>query len=94
MRDRPKEFSERGLIPKAELLKRFDQIVDRASKVLGSLDGSALVEPKSYSGLNQQYHMTSLGLVFRTLTHLSGHTQEIVYITRLQLGDGYVFQES
>src|SRR5947209_2629781 len=36
-RDRPREFSERGPVPKAELLRRFEQAVTRADQVLAGL---------------------------------------------------------
>ena len=34
---------------------------------------------------------TVLSAIFDSLSHLAGHTQEIVFVTRLQLGDGYRF---
>ena len=35
---------------------------------------------------------TVQALILRTLMHLAGHTQEIVFMTRLQLGERYVFK--
>ena len=35
---------------------------------------------------------TVLSLILRTLTHLSGHAQEILFMTRLQLRDKYQFK--
>ena len=36
-------------------------------------------------------HETVLSAISNSLSHLAGHTQEVVYITRLQLGDAYQF---
>lgn len=93
VRDRPKEFAERGPVPKAELLRRFEQAVKRADHVLAGLTSDQLAEERVYAGLKVTLRGTVLALVFRTITHLTGHTQEIIYITRLQRGDAYVPDE-
>ena len=35
--------------------------------------------------------MTGLAAIFDSVPHFRGHTQEIVSMTRLQLGDAYQF---
>ena len=42
-------------------------------------------------GSVQAFEETVLSAVHRSLGHLEGHMQEIIYITRLQLGDRYRF---
>ena len=37
----------------------------------------------------QGFDETALTAIRESLNHLSGHTQEIIYVTRLQLGDEY-----
>ncbi len=86
-RDRPAEFAERGSIPRDELLRRFGAVVAEGDAVLAGLDEAVLLEPRTIQGFDE----TVLSAVFDCLAHLSGHTQEVVYITRLQLGDGYRF---
>src|SRR5688572_29615842 len=44
VRDRPGEFSERGPVPKAELLRRLDAVVGEAKEVLSRLTGRQLLE--------------------------------------------------
>mgnify|MGYP006173604461 CR=1 FL=1 len=37
---------------------------------------------------------TGLGAVYHSVAHLEGHAQEVIYITRLRLGDRYRFKDS
>ncbi len=84
-RDRPAEFAERGPIPRAELLGRLGAVVAEADAALAALDEARLLEPRRIQGFDE----TALTGIRESLTHLSGHTQEIIYVTRSQLGDEY-----
>lgn len=87
VRDRPAEFAERGPIPKADLLRRLDAVVQEADAVLARLSDGRLLEPRRIQGFDE----TVLSVIFDSLAHLSGHVQEIVCLTRQQLGDAYRF---
>lgn len=87
IRDRPAEFAERGSIPRDELLRGFLATVAEADGVLASLHEARLLERRRIQGFDE----TVLSAIWGTLEHLGGHTQEIIYITRLQLGDRYRF---
>ena len=87
-RDRPKEFSERNPITKPELSRRLDEVVAQADAVLARLTDQELLEARRIQGFDE----TPLAAIFDSLTHFQGHTQEIVFITRFQLGDKYKFQ--
>lgn len=91
-RERPKEFAQRTPIPKAELMGRLEKVVEEADAVLVNLGAFELTEDRSYRGLDRMFEGTVLSTIMYSLGHLSGHTQEIVYITRLQLGNDYAFQ--
>jgi len=91
-RDRPREFSERGPIPKAQLLHRLEETVAAADAIIASLTPSQLLEIRRYRMLSGERRDTVQLVVLQTLLHLSGHAQEIIYITRLQLGDAYQFR--
>ena len=91
-RDRPSEFTEQGPIPKAELMRRLDEVAEGADAVLAQLGADQLVEARRYQGLSKVFDGTVLSTVQHCLLHLGGHAQEIIYITRLQLGEGYKFQ--
>jgi hypothetical protein len=86
-RDRPAEFAERGPIPKSELVRRLEAVVTEADAALAALDETRLLEPRRVQGFDE----TVMSAIWESLTHLSGHTQEVVYVTRLQLGDRYRF---
>jgi hypothetical protein len=87
VRDRPQEFAERAPIPRDELLRRLAEVVAEADAALVRVGDGQLLEPRRIQG----FDVTVLSAVFDCLTHLAGHTQEIIYITRLQLGDLYQF---
>lgn len=88
-RDRAAEFAERGPIPGPELLARLDAAGRRAGEVLGGLAPARVGEPRSYPTSHGAVESTVLGVVVRSLLHLAGHTQEIIAMTRSQLGSEY-----
>jgi len=87
VRNRPAEFAEHGPIPKDELVRSLDAVVSEAKEVLGKLTARHLLEARCIQG----FDITGLAAIFDSLPHFRGHTQEIVYLTRLQLGDAYKF---
>jgi hypothetical protein len=87
VRNRPAEFSERGPIPKEELLRRLEAVVDEARAVLARQTARQLLEARRIQG----FDVTGLAAIFDSVPHFRGHTQEIVSLTRLQLGDAYKF---
>jgi hypothetical protein len=87
-RDRPGEFAERRLLSRTELERRLDEAVGRADTVLAGLTAGQLLEKRGIQG----FDTTVLGAIFDSVPHFNGHTQEIVLLTRLQLGDAYSFQ--
>jgi hypothetical protein len=93
VRDRFGEFTERRQIPKADLLRRFEDAAKRADETLAGLTPQRLGETCRYKVLDGIMEKSVLGLVLQTLTHLVGHSQEILHLTRAQLGDGYVFRQ-
>jgi Protein of unknown function (DUF1572) len=86
-RDRPREFSERAPIPKVEMLRKLDEIVGEAQAALRALRADHLLETRRIQATDQ----TALSAIFGSVPHFRGHTQEIVLMTRLQLGDAYRF---
>jgi Protein of unknown function (DUF1572) len=86
-RDRPAEFAERGPIPKFELLSKLESVVNEARAVLVQLSAQKLLEARRI----QSFDVTGLAAIFSSVPHFRGHTQEIIHMTRLQLGDAYKF---
>jgi hypothetical protein len=78
-RDRAAEFTERGPIPREQLLAIFDQMVEQATATLESFETSRFFggteEPDYYPNLFDQ--------ICGVLTHLSLHTGQIIYVTKM-----------
>jgi endonuclease III-like uncharacterized protein len=86
-RDRSREFSRRDPIPKSTLLIQLQQTVAESSQVLLNLTPADLLRPRHI----QYADLTPLAAMLHTIGHFQGHTQEIIHMTRRQLGDGYQF---
>jgi Protein of unknown function (DUF1572) len=87
IRNRPAEFAERRVIQKEELIRGIEAVVEEAKRVLAGVDARQLAELRRVQG----FDVTGLAAIFDSVPHFRGHTQEIVYMTRLQLGDTYQF---
>lgn len=87
LRDRPSEFSERGPISKGDLLRNLEAVVDGAKSVLIRQTAPQLLQARRIQG----FEVTGLKAIFDSVPHFRGHTQEIIGMTRWQLGDAYKF---
>jgi hypothetical protein len=87
IRHRPAEFAERGPIPKDELMRRLEAVVRDAKEVLSRLTARQLLDTRPIQGSE----VTGLGAIFDSVSHFRGHAQEIIHMTRLQLGNAYRF---
>jgi hypothetical protein len=85
VRNRPAEFAERGPVPKDELMRCLEAVVEEAKRVLAGADARRLTEFRRIQG----FDVTGVAAVFDSVPHFRGHTQEIVHMPRLQLGDAY-----
>lgn len=86
-RNRPKEFSEAGPIAKDELLRRLDAAVSEAKAAIAQATPANLLKRRRI----QSFDTTGIGAIFHSIAHFRGHTQEIVHLTRCQLGEDYEF---
>jgi hypothetical protein len=86
-RNRPAEFTERGPIPKAELMRKLEVVVEETTRILLNLDAQQL----SKSCRIQGFDITGVAAIFDSIPHFRGHTQEIIHMTRHQLGAAYKF---
>jgi hypothetical protein len=86
-RNRPAEFAERGPIPKVELVRRLEAVVEEAKGILVRVDARQLAEVRRIQG----FDVTGVAAIFDSIPHFWGHAQEIVHMTRLQLGEAYKF---
>jgi hypothetical protein len=87
VRNRSAEFAERGRIPKEELVRRLEAVVEAAKGILARVDARQLADVRRIQG----FDVTGLAAIFDSVPHFRGHTQEIIHMTRLQLGEAYKF---
>jgi hypothetical protein len=69
-------------------MARLTEVVHKADRAIAGLLPAKLIEPRRI----QATETTVLGAIFDSISHLVGHTHQIVYITRLQLREKYKFQ--
>lgn len=89
VRARQQEFDERGPIPKATLRERFALVVSESQAVMAGLTADDLLAARRI----QAEDTTVIGALWDTLTHCQGHTQEIICLTRMQLGSYYQYED-
>ena len=79
VRNRPQEFSERQMIPRAALVTIMRETVTQASKVLDSLTEADLQKTYHIQG----YTVSGVHAVYQVVEHFAMHYGQIVYITKL-----------
>ena len=77
-RDRPAEFAARSGPGGAELVAKLRATVDEAIAVIRALPHARLNHPVTIQG----YDTTVLAAVFHVVEHFSGHTYQIILITK------------
>jgi hypothetical protein len=87
IRNRPAEFAERGPIATGELLNRLEGVVCEATETLLRVTAGRLVDAHRIQG----FDVSALAAILSSVAHFRGHTQEIIHMTRSQLGDRYRF---
>ena len=87
IRERPKEFTERGPIPKKDLLARLEGVVTEAQTAIKKTPIADFLRPRFI----QSSTMNGFQALFNAIPHFRGHTQEIVHMTRSLLGDRYKY---
>jgi hypothetical protein len=87
VRNRPAEFAEQEPIPKDKLMRRLEAVVEEAKRVLAGVDARQLAAVHRIQG----FDVTGVAAIFDSVPHFRGHTQEIVRMTRMQLGEAYKF---
>lgn len=81
-RDRPKEFSERSVIPRHTLLEQLTATVDRAVHVFTELDPATLETRLTIQGND----VTVLEAIYHVVEHFSMHTGQILLLAKMITG--------
>jgi hypothetical protein len=87
-RNRPAEFAEQSAIAKNELVQRLEVAVAKAGAAMTRENADGLTKIRRIQG----FEVTGLGAIFHSIPHFRGHTQEIIHMTRMILGDKYQMQ--
>lgn len=87
IRNRPLEFSDRSNRPKVEVIGILKKTVTAADAVLAGLTPEQLLSPRRIQG----YDTSVIAAIENTIAHFRGHVQEVIHITRQQLGEEYQF---
>lgn len=88
VRDRPAEFRDPGPVGRRELIERITAAVGEVDTTLAAFDPGRLTERRHI----QEFDVVLLHAILDTACHIVGHTHQIVYITRMRLGDAYRFE--
>jgi uncharacterized damage-inducible protein DinB len=86
-RNRDLEFSTREQLSQAELKETLRTAVDEALKVFESLPPEKLLESTSV----QNYNITKLRAILHVVEHFSGHTGQIIFMTKWVTGEDLGF---
>lgn len=87
VRDRPGEFSDRSGVSKSEVLAKLAKVIGDCDAILAKLGPDDLLSPKRIQG----FDVKVTDAIFLVIPHFRGHVQEIIHMTRVQVGEAYQF---
>ncbi len=79
LRERDKEFSERGPLPRRALATKLRRTVNEACRVITRMPRQELARPRSI----QKFRVTGFGAVGHVTEHFAYHSGQILYATKL-----------
>ena len=74
-----------GRSPKPNCCAHLETAVSEAQAALSRATAADLLRPRRIQG----FDVTGVGAIFDSVPHFRGHTQEIIHMTRSQLGTAY-----
>lgn len=89
-REREQEFSPEQRLSADELKSLLHATIDAARRVMLALNAETIMERREIQG----FSVSVMGALSHTVTHFVGHTHQIIYLTRQQLGERYQFDWS
>ena len=89
LRERDREFAERRVVPRGELLAALRAAVAEAGDVLTRLDPATLLEVRRVQGLD----VTLLAAVFHAVEHFSMHTGQVILLTKMLADEDLAFYD-
>ncbi|HYE65788.1 MAG TPA: DinB family protein [Pyrinomonadaceae bacterium] len=88
-RVRQKEFDERSMIPRAELLAQLKRTLEEVDDMLERIDHAHILERRRIQGCD----VTVLEAVFHVVEHFSMHTGQIILLTKMLTQKGLDFYD-
>lgn len=89
-RSRQTEFDERGPLPASEVTSKLESVIKQAEAVIRQVSADDLLCAKRIQG----HDTNKMHAIWHSITHFQGHVQEIIGMTRQQLGEDYRFEWS
>src|SRR5262245_21609517 len=80
VRERDKEFTEQGPIPRQRLISQLRETVEEACRIIDKLPGSTLTGEFDIQG----YRATGLVAIASVYEHFAYHAGQIIYLTKLR----------
>jgi uncharacterized damage-inducible protein DinB len=87
VRERDKEFAERGPIPSQALSAQLKETVEKACRLIDAADVSTLLREYDIQG----YRVTGITAVARVYEHFAYHAGQIIYLTKLKRNEDLHF---
>jgi uncharacterized damage-inducible protein DinB len=87
VRKRDLEFSEKGPIPREQLLEKLRGTVRQTSRVIKGLSASDLVRSYGIQG----YNVTGYEAAIHVTTHFAYHAGQIIYVAKMKRGEDLGF---
>jgi uncharacterized damage-inducible protein DinB len=87
VRERDKEFSERGPIPRHALIELLESTIEDAKRVIETTPVSTLLREFDIQG----YHVAGASAVTWVYEHFAYHAGQIIYLTKLKRGEDLHF---
>jgi uncharacterized damage-inducible protein DinB len=88
-RERDREFAERSVLPRGQMLAALRATLEEADGALARLDTSTLLQPRRIQGTE----VTALVAAFHVVEHFSMHTGQIILLTKQLTGGDLAFYE-
>ncbi len=86
-RERDKEFSEHGPIPRGELVEKLEKTVREACRIISRLTPRELARPR----VIQKFDVTGFIAVNHVAEHFAFHSGQILYVTKMLKGEDLGF---
>lgn len=79
IRERQKEFDDRGTFTKEELIEKMRKVLAQVVEVLDQLTPEQMIEVRPV----QCYEMSVISMILHATEHFSYHTGQIIYYTKM-----------